>query len=199
MLNRIGIMGGTFSPIHFGHLKLATTAYEEFNLDKVLFIPSGNSYLKNDVLESRYRLEMTKLAVMDTPYFEVSAVEIDRGGNSYTYETLRELKDIYPESELFFIVGADSFFYMDKWKEPEEIFKNAVILVSVRDDSSIEELEKKRNFFVDEYNAVVKFLSMECIDISSTQIREMIKEGKSVDNMVPSNVIDYISENKLYL
>lgn len=192
-------MGGTFSPIHFGHLKLATTAYEEFNLDKVLFIPSGNSYLKNDVLESRYRLEMTKLAVMDTPYFEVSTVEIDRGGNSYTYETLRELKDIYPESELFFIVGADSFFYMDKWKEPEEIFKNAVILVSVRDDSSIEELEKKRNFFVDEYNAVVKFLSMECIDISSTQIREMIKEGKSVDNMVPSNVIDYISENKLYL
>lgn len=199
MCERIGIMGGTFSPIHFGHIKLAQAAYDEFSLDKVLFIPSGNSYLKNDVLDSRHRLEMTRLAVEGTEYFEVSTIEIDRGGNSYSFETLEELKVIYPTSDLFFIVGADSFLYMDKWKEPSRIFKNATILVAVRDDSTLEDLKVKRHEYFDRFKAKVEFLSIEHIDISSTDIRNSIISGEPIDGKVPERVLKYIENQKLYL
>lgn len=199
MLKRIGIMGGTFSPIHLGHIKLAKAAYLEFNLDKVLFIPSGNSYLKSDVLDSKYRLDMTRLAVKDYDYFEVSTMEIDRGGASYSYETLEELRRIYPDSKLYFIVGADSFLYMDKWKEPSKIFKNATVLVAVRDETTLDELKETALIYKNTYNAVCEFLSIDYINISSTEIRERIHEGKPVERMVPKSVYEYIKDNDLYL
>lgn len=199
MLKRIGILGGTFNPIHLGHLKLAKAAYEEFSLEKILFIPSGNSYFKNNVLDKTIRLEMTKLAVKDYDYFEVSSIETDRPGDSYSFETLNLLKKEYPNSELFFIVGADSYMYMDKWKKPGRIFDNASVIVAVRDLTTINELKERSLLYKKAYNARTEFLSCPKIDISSTVIRKLVNEGKAIDQFVPANVKEFILKNKLYL
>lgn len=195
---KVGIMGGTFNPIHYGHIEMAQKAYEQFLLDTVLFMPSGHSYLKSNVLDAGRRVEMVKLAISKYSHFSVSLIEVNRGGNTYTYETLQELKKLHPDTHYYFIVGADSLFYMEHWKKPETIFSLATVLCAIRDDYPMDELKQKRTFLQRKFQADIQFLDMPKIDISSTQIRSAVKNHASVSEMIPPEVIDYIKKEHLY-
>ncbi|MFI3214287.1 MAG: nicotinate-nucleotide adenylyltransferase [Eubacteriales bacterium] len=199
-VKRVGIMGGTFNPIHLGHLILAENACEELNLDEVLFIPSGNPYMKNpaDVLDSKTRITMAGEAIEDNPHFALSTIEVDRGGDSYTYETIAELKKHNPTTEYFFIVGADNLFSMDSWICPEKIFSEVTIAAAIRDDLTVEELEKQIKVLNDKYQAKIIILSCRNVDISSTKIRERVREGKSIRYMVRHKTEMFIKRYNIY-
>lgn len=199
-IKKIGIMGGTFNPIHIGHLLLAETAKEIFLLDKILFIPSGYPYMKDtsEVVDKKMRMEMTRLAISDNPSFSISSIEVDREGNTYTFETLIELKNQQPNTEFYFILGADSLYDMELWKNPETIFSYCVILAAVRDDKRQKELGEQIHYLERKYNAKIKLLPLKEMAISSTDIRNKIKCNKSIRYMVPDKVIAYIKKNRLY-
>ena len=120
-MKKVGIIGGTFNPVHLAHLMLAETAYETMELDEVLFIPSGCSYMKDEsiIVSAKDRVNMLGLALAENPHFALSMMEIERQGNSYTCETLRELSEKYPDWELYFIMGADNLFDIENWKNPD--------------------------------------------------------------------------------
>lgn len=197
---KIGIMGGTFNPIHTGHLLLAQAALEEAKLTQVCFLPSGISYLKQEdnVLDAKHRLRMTELAVLNNPDFTVSDMEIKRGGNTYTCDTLKQLKEEQPQNIFYFILGADCLFTMENWYHPEEIFASCKILAAVRDHLNPADLEKKAVWLRKRFDADISLLHLPRIDISSTDLRERIRAGKSIRYMVPDAVHDYILQNDLY-
>lgn len=195
-MKAIGIMGGTFNPIHEGHIAIAKAAYEQYKLDEVIFIPSGNPPHKKDmsIASDKDRYNMVCDSVCQYPYFSVSSIEIDREGYSYTYETLKELSKKYSSDKLYFIVGADSLFYLEEWKHPELIMKYAVILVANRDDSNDEKLKEHIDFIKKTYGGEIGIINVNRIPISSTQIRE----NRFDDRYVPTAVIEYIREHHLY-
>ncbi|MBQ8822830.1 MAG: nicotinate-nucleotide adenylyltransferase [Lachnospiraceae bacterium] len=197
---KIGIMGGTFNPIHTGHLLLAQYAMDACKLDKVLFIPTGNSYMKDsrEILSGDVRLKMVNLAIAGVEEFEGSDVEILREGNTYTCETLPELKKLYPGASFYFLMGADSFLSIHRWKSPEIILANTALVVVTRDGVSYERLEEQKKFLEKEYGGEVELVSFPTIDISSSEIRKRIREGKSVRFQVPEEVRIFIEENGLY-
>ena len=195
---KTGIMGGTFNPIHNGHLTLADTAYRELELDKVLFIPSGKSYMKENVLEIRKRVDMVRLAIAKYPQFELSLVEAERLGNSYTSETLEYLTKENPNTCYFFIMGADSLFQIEKWHQPEKIFSLATIVCTVRDDYDIDRIRQKGQQ-LSRLGADIRYLDMPKIEISSTDIRAKVKKQLSISEEVPAEVADYIQRERLYL
>lgn len=197
---KIGIMGGTFDPIHYGHLILAQNALEAFGLDDILFIPSGTPWLKEStkVLSKNKRVSMTGIAIEDNPRFALSTIEIDREGNSYSYETVNELKRMDPDAAYYFIMGADSLLKLESWKCPDLLMKECTILAAVRDDCDQTALQKQIAYLTEKYEADIEILPAPRIDISSTQIREMIADGKSVRYMMPDNVIAFIRKNHLY-
>ncbi len=197
---KVGIIGGTFNPIHLGHLILAEYAYEEYQLDEILFIPSGISYFKDPktVLDKKTRITLTGEAIEDNPHFALSTIETDRPGNSYTYETLAELKAQNPNVQYYLIVGADTLFQLESWKNPESIMKNAIILAAARKDQGTNILKEKANEIMDKYQSKIHILTFPMIDISSTEIRERIKAGKSIKYMVKEQTEKYIIKNHLY-
>ncbi|MBO7333503.1 MAG: nicotinate-nucleotide adenylyltransferase [Lachnospiraceae bacterium] len=196
---RVGIMGGTFNPIHLGHLLIAESAYEAFDLDEILFIPCGKSHLKEDVLDAKTRISMIGEAIEDNPHFALSTIEVEREGYSYSYETIAELKAKNPHVEYYFIVGADSLMYMDNWMKPEGIFNEVTVLVASRKGTSVEELNKKIDELKAKYEkADIRVLPISNTDISSSEIRERVKEGKSIRYMVHYKVIEFINKNHIY-
>ena len=197
---KIGILGGTFNPIHNGHLLLAQTALAQESLDVVWFMPSGYSYMKADtgVLTADIRLAMVKLAIADNPAFSFSDMEIKRAGNTYTYETLTLLKEMYPEDTFYFIVGADSLFSMESWKNPEEIFSQCIILAAMRNGADKNRMEQKIAELHKKYGAVIKLLEFSRTDISSSFIRTQVAAGKNIEGLVPKSVERYIKEHRLY-
>lgn len=197
---KIGIMGGTFDPIHYGHLILAQNALDTFGLDDILFIPSGTPWLKEStkVLSKNKRVSMTGIAIEDNLRFALSTIEIDREGNSYSYETVNELRKMDPDAAYYFIMGADSLLKIESWKCPDLLMKECTILAAVRDDCDQAALKKQIAYLTEKYGANIEILSAPRIDISSTQIREMIAEGKSVRYMMPDSVIAFIQRNHLY-
>lgn len=199
MTKRVGILGGTFNPIHLGHVAIAKAAYDEFDLDEILFIPSGISYMKSNVTDAKIRAEMTALAIKDYPNFVLSDMEINRPGNSYSYETILSLKKEHPDTEYFFIVGADSFVYMEHWKCPDLIFANAHILVAIRNGSTKKDLEETKTSYLQKFNANIDFISFDGYDVSSSDIRNRVKEGRAFENFVSDAVFKYIKDHKLYL
>lgn len=196
---KIGIMGGTFNPIHNGHLLLAEAAREELGLEKVLFMPSGNSYMKDSasIASKQHRIEMTALAIADNPYFELSLMETEREGATYTCDTLQELKAAFPADEFYFILGADSFMSVERWKNPEIIMQNCILTVSVR-GGNLKAVEEKAVYLRNTFDAKIFLLPERNIDISSTEIRNRLREGRFVKYMLPENVRLYIEENGLY-
>ena len=195
---KIGIMGGTFNPVHFGHLKMAKSALEQHSLDKVLFIPSGISYMKQDVLDAKHRFYMVQLAIKEEPLFEISDIEVNRAGNSYTCDTLISLYALYPDDSFYLIMGADSIFQIECWKNPEQIFSLATILVTVRDDYGLYDVQSKIEELEDKYNGRIHVFTMDPVDISSTVIRNKAKRNEPIDGMVPDVVKHYINDYHLY-
>lgn len=199
-VRRVGIMGGTFDPVHLGHLIIAEKAREQFHLEEVLFMPSGVPYMKSNkkVLPAKIRTEMTKLAITDNPFFSISTMEAEKEGSTYTYETLQKLHKQNPNMEYFFILGADSLWTIKDWKNPEEIFRNCHILAAIRDDKSIEEMEAQADYLRNTFGADISLLQTSHIDISSSMIRDLVQNGHSIRYLVPEAVYDYIIKNKLY-
>ncbi len=202
----VGIMGGTFNPIHLGHVNLAKAAYEQFGLDKVIFIPTGHPpHKKSSVIVSdEHRMKMVELAIEDYPYFEASDMEIKREGNTYTYDTLKELKSKNTQDEIYFIIGADSLFNLEKWFKPSEILKMCVMVAADRDDIPEEEFQAKIDYFNEKYSADIRPLKVPMMDISSTEIRNAMRDNNLSDKdnvnleLIDSKVLSYIKENKLY-
>ena len=199
-IKRIGIMGGTFNPIHQGHLLLAEQAREYCELDEVLFIPSGNSYMKDssEILDGEIRIFMTAAAIEDNPSFTLSTMEMEREGATYTCDTIQDLREKEPFAQYYFIMGADSLFSMESWKDPGEIFKNCILVAAARDSRDTFSLTEKATELQAKYQARIIILPERKIDISSSEVRSRIREGKSVRYMIPDKVLDYISSNHLY-
>ena len=198
---KIGILGGSFDPIHNGHLAIAMSAYRDFNLDEIWLIPAGHSPNKDEdkMTDAVTRAKMTALAVQDIPYFKLSTYEIDKEGTSYTYLTLSDFKEQYPDTDFYFIMGADSLDYFESWKHPEIICQKAIILVAVRDDMDLEDIQKKIEFIKKQFHAEIFPLSCPKIDISSSEIRTKLLTEKTICDMVPQAVADYITKHKLYI
>lgn len=201
-MKRIGVFGGTFNPIHNGHIYLAKSAYKHLNLDKVLVIPSGFSYQKSEekVASKDIRTNMVKLAIKDCPYLEYSDIEVRKEGNSYTFETILALKEKYKNSILYLIIGADTLFNIESWMNPEILLSNCNLGVMLRDDHDKSQVIKMCNHIEDKFNTKSEIIDVEKIDISSTMIRELIKNGTFTNgaNELPRKVYKYITENGLY-
>lgn len=197
---KIGLMGGTFDPIHNGHLTLAKKALEEFNLDQVIFIPNHLPWMKSDrnITADEDRIAMVLAAIKDYKGFDISYIEIQAGGNSYTANTVAELHKEHPENQYYFIMGADSLFTIEKWYNPQVIFDCVGILASVRDDCDYEALEAKRNELVEKFHADIQLMHMSKVEISSTFIRENIYTDECVLKMLPKDVYQIIIEKQLY-
>lgn len=200
MGKKIGIMGGTFNPIHNGHLLLAESAREVFGLDEVIFMPSGNSYMKDAsiILDGVTRAHMVSLAVSGNPLFSLSKAEIERKGPTYTCETLRQFRQKNMDNQYFFMMGADNLFILEKWKDVEYVLSNCVIVVAVRGSETEEKVRETAKLLAERYRADIRILPARRIDISSFEIRQRLKEGRSVRYMLPDSVFAYIDENSLY-
>lgn len=197
---KIGVLGGTFNPIHIGHLLMAEYALEAAGLDKVIVMPSGISYLKanTNVLPGPTRLEMVQLSIKNNPHLVASDMEIMREGYTYTFETLIELKRRYPQAMFYFIVGADCLFSIENWVEPNQILANCVLLAAGRNNASNNKMQEKKRELEEKFNAKILLMDFPEIDISSTAIRDNVKCGKSIRYMVTDEVWKYIYENQLY-
>lgn len=189
-INKIGILGGTFDPIHTAHVKLAEIAMVECNLDKVLFIPAGNPWMKDNKLItcSKHRLNMVNLAIENYPSFYSSDVEIKRQGNTYTIDTLKELGVDKLKKEYYLILGSDSYKEINRWKNPDKIIEMVGIILFNRKGDTLPET----------INSSVLIIEEEIEEISSTLIRTKVQNKNSLQGLVPQNVEEYIFKNNLY-
>jgi nicotinate-nucleotide adenylyltransferase len=192
---RVGIMGGTFDPIHHGHLVAASEVQSWFDLDEVIFVPTGEPWQKadRDVWPAEHRYLMTVIATAANPRFEVSRVDIDRSGPTYTIDTLRELTALHPDADLYFITGADAMAALLTWQDHEELFKLAHFVGCTRPgheltDVSLEGLPKDR----------ITLVEIPALTISSTDCRHRVETGEPVWYLVPDGVVQYIGKHELY-
>lgn len=188
---RLGVLGGTFDPIHNGHLGAAHHVARMCGLDGVMFVPAGDPYQKGRTFASAEdRVAMTTLAIQSEPTFSLSRVDVDRGGPTYTVDTLADLSLTHPHDELVVILGADAFAGLDTWREPERIWARAVIAVMARPGVEV------RNPGVPLDRLIV--VEGEEFDVSSTQIRERVSRNESIQDLVPAVVAEYIERKQLY-
>jgi nicotinate-nucleotide adenylyltransferase len=194
----IGVLGGTFDPIHIGHLIIAEEARVRLGLSKVLFVPAGQPWLKQDrdVTAAVHRVEMVRRAIADNPYFELGTLEVERSGPSYTVDTLTTLhKQLGGRTSLFFILGRDTLAELPLWKEPRKVVQLCRLVVPPRLGSrDLKHLEKAIPGLLDK----VIQLAMPVIGISSSEIRQRIAQGLSIRYLVPAAVEKYITEHKIY-
>jgi len=215
---KIGIFGGTFNPIHYGHLRAAEEVREKFDLTKVVFIPAKNPPLKTgELLKSEHRYKMTELALSGNIFSEISDIGFKRPGKSYSVQTLEEMQRIFPDMDLCFILGIDAFLEIPTWYQPERLLSLADFIVISRPsfrfvdllsspyvDVSRNELEKLDEAEAESWRSTLKgkrvitALKIPLLDISATEIRRRIREGKSVKYLLPESVESYIISNKLY-
>lgn len=201
---RIGIIGGTFDPIHYGHLVNAEGARVEFGLDKVVFVPSGNPPHKKDyrVTDPEDRYLMTLLATITNPHFELSRLEIDRPGLSYTVDTIRECKAIYGDAvELYFITGADAILEILTWKNVGELITLCQFVAATRPGYSLTGLKRIVSIIrqQEQKDFTVHCIEVPALMISSTDIRARVKKGQPIKYLLPEAVEDYIYKEKLYV
>ena len=193
-------MGGTFDPIHNGHLILAEHSRVAFGLEKVIFIPTGKPPHKEEenISSMDYRYDMTLLAINQNPYFHLSSIEIEREGTTYTIDTIKSLRTKYKNFEFYFIIGSDSFFNIHKWKDYEELLSLCKFIIVKRPDTDNLRLEYRVKEFNQKYRDSIYILEAPLIDISSTRTRNRVKRGLSIKYLVPDAVELYIKKNKLY-
>lgn len=200
-LIKTGIMGGTFNPIHYGHLLIAENAAEQFGLDEIWFIPTGHSPHKSDkqILDAARRCDMIRLAISDNEVFQLSTIEIEADEVNYTYRTVDYLHQCYPERQFFFIMGGDSLRAFGTWRHPELILQYAHLLVAIRDDVDEPELRHCIQALERQYpQARISCLKTPNYALSSHRIRALAAEGRTIRYMVPEAVRNYIKENHLY-
>jgi nicotinate-nucleotide adenylyltransferase len=187
---RVGVMGGTFDPIHHGHLVAASEVQQSFDLDEVVFVPTGEPWMKQDVSPAEHRYLMTVIATASNPRFTTSRVDIDRGGITYTIDTLRDLRKQHPDADLFFITGADAVAQIVEWKDVEELWELAHFVAVSRPGHalSIRGLPEQG----------VSSLEVPALAISSTDCRRRVDRGFPVWYLVPDGVVQYISKHHLY-
>lgn len=198
---KIGIMGGTFNPIHNGHLIVAEDVRVKCGLDRVLFITSGQPPHKpnSEVIDANHRYEMVCRAVSSNPFFEASRIEIDRSGYTYTVNTLQQLRTEYGVgTDFYFIIGADNIPELITWKEYERVFQMCEFIAILRPGHDWPALEAEIKSYEEKFGARIYLVDSRLIDISSTEIRERCKRGKSIKYLVPDEVEEYILENSLY-
>ena len=212
---KTGILGGTFNPIHNAHLRIAEAAQDGLGLDRILFIPAATPPHKalDGEISFEHRCNMVALAIADNAHFAVSDIEQQRGGRSYTVDTLKELKNLYPNDQLYFIIGSDSFLDIASWYKVDEIFNLCNIVVIERPDAAIADplkplpvaIRSEFCYVHDELRLAhrsgfsVFFVPDTQLDISSSGLRSMIREKKSTRYLLPDSVAKYISEKRIYL
>lgn len=195
---RIGIMGGTFDPVHEGHLAIARAAADQLALDRVLFVPAGNPHFKlgQKIASAHDRVRMVELAIAGEPLFELDEREVERQGVTYTADTLEELVAVYPGAELFFIMGADSAETLPTWKRADDIARLCTVVVAQR--PSISEHAAKDALEASSSGFNVIYIDAPLVDASSTGVRECVAQGSGVQDVVPPSVADYIQAHGLY-
>ncbi len=205
-MNRIGILGGTFNPIHLAHIMLAETAYAQMGLDKVLIMPSNNPPHKNadGIASDEDRAEMVKLALEGHEHLEFSDFELKRDGTTYTSDTLSLLCEQNPDTRYFFIIGADSLFKFDTWHEPATILKKCALVCSGRGSVGSKEVRAKIEELRDRYSSgefvpEIYYIDLSAIEISSNLLRDLISYEMPVEAYLAPSVLEYIQNHKLYL
>jgi nicotinate-nucleotide adenylyltransferase len=199
--SRIGVMGGTFDPIHYGHLVAAEVSRVEFGLDKVIFMPTGRPPHKQSqvVTDPEHRYHMTVLATSSNPGFEVSRMEVDKTGLSYTYDTLKELKEICgKDSDIYFITGADAVLELFTWYRIQELLLLCTFIAVTRPGFDNEVMEQKIQEISSKYNGEIICIEVPLLAISSTDIRNRFKNGKPIKYLLPEAVEKYIYDMGLY-
>ena len=201
-MRRIGIMGGTFDPVHNGHILLGKQAHAEYSLDEIWYMPSHQPPHKKDhpVSDGRDRLNMLYLALDEIPWFLVSDFEMRREGTTYTAHTMELLKMEYPDVKFYFIIGADSLFQLETWYCPEKVMSLTSFLVSGREyESHGITMEQQIKHLKEQFGADIQILHNQEVDIASAEIRRRVAEGKSIAKDVPESVEEYIKSHRLYL
>ncbi|SHJ82434.1 nicotinate-nucleotide adenylyltransferase [Paramaledivibacter caminithermalis] len=201
-MKKIGLMGGTFDPIHYGHLVLAEQIRTRFNLDKVYFIPVGIPPHKQGkkITSSKHRYFMTLLATITNPYFEISKIEIEDDGISYTVNTIKKFKETVDyNAELYFITGADAIYELESWKNVKELLGLCNFIAASRPGIDEDKLKSKIKDLKEKYNGNIILTSVPALAISSTDIRNRVKKGESIKYITPESVEYYIYKNSLYL
>jgi len=200
-VDRVGIMGGTFNPIHFAHLILAEMAREQHGLDRVMFLPSKKPAHKSiqALADDHHRYKMTELAIMGNDAFFVSDIELRREGNTYTIDTLRHLAENNADTEYYYIIGGDPLLYFDEWKCADQIVGLCRLITSDRAGCDTDEVKDKINKLNKELNTDIMYADIPRIDISSSMIRERIGLGRTVKYLLPDLVGEYIVKYGLYL
>ena len=196
-----GILGGSYNPIHNAHLAMAECAHRQFDIPEILLMPTSRTYYKDDseLLEPEKRMDMIRMAIEEVrgqKYMKPSSLDIDRGGVTYTYDTITELKEFY--DKIYFIIGTDSFMYIDKWHRSEDFLPECTLLVSQRVTDHKDEVDAQYSYLTESYGADILFMDMEIMPISSSDIRKRIRTGRSVKGMVPDSIVKYIADNGLY-
>ena len=205
----IGILGGSFDPIHNGHLHMAKCAYESYALDQVWLIPAGHSPNKDEhgMTDAKDRFQMCKLAAQPYPWMTVSRLELDSAERSYTYRTMEKLSEQYPMHRFFFIMGGDSLDYFESWMKPEIIAQTAIILVMVRENFPKQQMEEKIAHIKKQFWADIRLLKCDRMDVSSTQVRRLLRAKSQADGyrspkgaemFLDAAVMSYIQANNLY-
>ncbi len=215
-LTKIGLFGGTFDPIHFGHLRAAEEIREILDLEKIYFVPTSVPPHKTSpgMASPHHRLKMLELALNDNNFFSISDIEIKRGGKSYTIDTLRYFSDTFPLFDLYFIAGSDLFSEIDSWKDYKKIFRASNFAVIERPGFGFElpgtlPLEIKDDFryykrynnltlYINKNSRILSLVKIDGLEISSTKIRELVEKSKSIKYLVPSSVEAYIIEHGIY-
>lgn len=198
-MKKYGIFGGSFNPIHYGHLMICEYIKEEMGLDKVIFIPTGNPPHKEIGVSAEDRYEMVKLAISPNPDFEISYIETTRLNLSYTVDTIRELKKIYKEEKLYFLIGLDSLFQLKTWKKIGDLSQEIEFVVALRPGYiDKEEINNEIDFLRENFGTKINLIKTPLYEISSTDLRDRIHEGKSLRYLIPKKVLDYIEESGFY-